>query len=826
MTNNIILEFYPLDFDYTIQNNKSVIRMYGVTRDGRKTIVLDDSFSPYLYITFEEGTDLYKAEEKIRNIKITSEERIISVINVEKVSKKLLGKNITTLKIIVAQPPDIQILREEFKKIEGYKDKIEYDISFVRRYLIDRKIVPLACLRVTGDDLVEHKMNADFVVLAKKIVELEESQLINPNILAFDIETYNPIGTSRTSTDPVIMISFESSAGHKKVITWKKFDDAHDYVEFVDSEKDLMERAMKYIEEERPYFLCGYNTDNFDLPYLGARAAKYKMHLMVGDSKIKFSKSVREATAKIKGLVHIDLYKFVRNTLAPNLETEAFDLDSVAEELIGERKKEGVNWEDIHESWDKGGSNLKNLVEYALHDSHLVLKLMEKLYPMMSELTKLVGQPIFDVSRMTYGQSVEWFLIKNADGLGEFVPNKPIGSSVATRTTKTYVGAYVHEPKPGLYENVVVLDFRSLYPSIIVSHNICPTTINCTCCEEINSAGPWFCKKHKGFVPSVLGDLIKRRERIKEILRGMDKKSSEYNILSARSYALKTVANAMYGYLGFARSRWYNIDCAATITAWSRHYIKNVIELAQKEKFGVIYGDTDSVMMTLGKKKMKDADSFVENVNKTLPEAMELEFQGFYTRGIFVSKKADIEKGAKKKYALVDEHHNIMIRGFEYVRRDWSEIAKSTQMDVIKAILIDGSKEKALEILKDSIQKLRSHKVKIDDVTMYTQLTRRIESYDSIGPHVAAAMKASKNGYKFEPGQIIKHIVVRGEGSISDKSYILEEFREKELEYDPDYYINNQVLPAVEKLFEVLGYSKDELLGKLQTTLSGFFGGK
>ena len=826
MTNNIILEFYPLDFDYTIQNNKSVIRMYGVTRDGKRIIVLDDSFNPYFYITFEEGTDIHKVEDKIRNIKITSEERVISVINVEKVSKKLLGRHIDAIKITVAQPPDIQVLREELKKIEGYKDKIEFDIPFVKRYLIDRKIVPLACLRINGEDLAEHEMGADFVVLAKHITELEESQLVNPKILAFDIETYNPIGTSRTSTDPVIMISFESNTGHKKVITWKKFENAHDYVEFVETEKDLIEHAMKYIEEERPYFLCGYNTDNFDLPYLAARAAKYKMHLMVGNSKIKFSKSVREATAKIKGLVHLDLYKFVRNTLAPNLETEAFDLDSVAEELIGEKKKEGVHWENIHDSWDKGGANLKNLVEYALHDSHLVLRLTEKLYPMMSELTKLIGQPIFDVSRMTYGQSVEWFLIKNADGLGEFVPNKPIDSSVANRITKTYVGAYVHEPKPGLYENVVVFDFRSLYPSIIVSHNICPTTINCSCCKESSSAGTWFCKKIKGFIPSVLDDLIKRRERIKEILRKMDKKSSDYNILSARSYALKTVANAMYGYLGFARSRWYNIDCAAAITAWGRHYIKNVIELAETEKFGVIYGDTDSVMMTLGKKKLKDTENFVDKVNKTLSEVMELEFQGFYPRGIFVSKKTEIEKGAKKKYALVDEHHNIIIRGFEYVRRDWSEIAKSTQMDVIKAILIDGSKEKALDILKNAINKLRSHNAKIDDVTMYTQLTRRIESYESIGPHVAAAIKATKNGYKFEPGQIIKHIVVRGEGSISDKSYIIEEVREKNLEYDPDYYINNQVIPAVGKIFEVLGYSKDELLGKLQTTLGGFLGGK
>jgi DNA polymerase I len=113
--------------------------------------------------------------------------------------------------------------------------------------------------------------------------------------------------------------------------------------------------------------------------------------------------------------------------------------------------------------------------------------------------------------------------------------------------------------------------------------------------------------------------------------------------------------------------------------------------------------------------------------------------------------------------------------------------------------------------------------VNINDIVIHTQLTKSVENYGSIGPHVAAVIKAQESGHSFVPGQIIKYVVTKGEGSISDRSYILKEYLDKELEYDPDYYIDHQVLPAVEKIFEVLGYSKEELKGKVQTKLEGFF---
>jgi DNA polymerase Pol2 len=304
-------------------------------------------------------------------------------------------------------------------------------------------------------------------------------------------------------------------------------------------------------------------------------------------------------------------------------------------------------------------------------------------------------------------------------------------------------------------------------------------------------------------------------------MKKVDKDNPDYSILSARSYSLKTVANAMYGYLGFAKSRWYCLECAASITAWGREVISDLIKTAEKEGFEVIYADTDSVFLNLKGKVEKTAQVFLEKVNKTLPGVMELELQGIYPKGLFVSKKGG--EGAKKRYVLLDEKGDLIVKGFQSVRRDWSKIAKNMQVAVMKAILIDESEEDAVKIIKEVINKLRSGDVNINDIVIHTQLTKKVEHYDAIGPHVAAVIKAQKNGHTFVPGQIIKYVVTKGEGSISNRSYILKEYLAKELEYDADYYIDHQVLPAVEKIFEVLGYSKEELKGKVQTKLEGFF---
>jgi DNA polymerase I len=188
---------------------------------------------------------------------------------------------------------------------------------------------------------------------------------------------------------------------------------------------------------------------------------------------------------------------------------------------------------------------------------------------------------------------------------------------------------------------------------------------------------------------------------------------------------------------------------------------------------------------------------------------MELEYEGYYPSGLFVSAKMG-EAGAKKKYALLGEKGGIEIKGFETVRRDWSPIAKDVQREILDIILRKNDPEKALRFVRRTIKDLREHKVAVEDVLMSTQLKKEIDEYESVGPHVAAAQRMEKKGMKVGPGSVVKFVVAKGKGRIRDKVKLIEEVERED--YDPEYYINNQIIPAVERILSVLGFEKEDIV--------------
>jgi DNA polymerase I len=306
---------------------------------------------------------------------------------------------------------------------------------------------------------------------------------------------------------------------------------------------------------------------------------------------------------------------------------------------------------------------------------------------------------------------------------------------------------------------------------------------------------------------------------IKRELKAAKKDTEEYKKLSARSHALKILANSFYGYLGYARSRWYSRKCAESVTAWGRMHIMEAEEKAKAAGFKVLYMDTDSLFLLLDGKTREDALNFLAGINKELPEKMELELEGFYSRGVFVSKKAE-EKGAKKKYALLGDDGRVKIRGFELVRRDWSGVAKDTQRRVLEAILREGSKDKAVAIVREVVEQLRSGKVPLDNLAIYTQLKKEPDKYDIVSPELSAALKARKKGKTMERGSIVGYVITKKGKSISEKAELLEFAPD----YDPDYYINHQVLPAVMKILKELGADEYELThGGRQKGMGDFF---
>jgi DNA polymerase I len=212
--------------------------------------------------------------------------------------------------------------------------------------------------------------------------------------------------------------------------------------------------------------------------------------------------------------------------------------------------------------------------------------------------------------------------------------------------------------------------------------------------------------------------------------------------------------------------------------------------------------------------EIKDkALSFTTRVNQDLPEGMELEFEGFFQRGFFVTKK---------RYALIQDG-NIVVKGLELVRRDWAPIAKKTQEKILRALLEEGSPQKAVKIARNTIQEIKDGKISLEDLVIHTQLTKNPDEYVQSAPHVMAARKALQKGRKVGPGTIIRYVVVKGREAISQRAVPLEDADVSH--YDPSYYIDNQVLPAVTRIIEAVGYPIEDILHKeKQSSLDAFFG--
>ncbi|MBU1203844.1 MAG: DNA-directed DNA polymerase, partial [Nanoarchaeota archaeon] len=776
-------QFYLLDIDY---NSQGTVIVYGRTKAGKRIVVYDDSMKPHFWVLSGSKQDQKKIE------------LMDGVISTEMQKKSYLDKPVDAIKVTVEKPADIQEIKEKVKKMS--LEKKEIDIPFHKRYLIEKNILPLQLCEVKIEEQHEGKIKGE-------VKPFSNDSLDNPKVLAFDIETYGLMsGIDKIRRDPIISLAFYGEK-IRKIISWKKPKKSVQYLTLVEDEAHLIEEFIKTIKHYDPDYIIGYFSDGFDFPYLKGRAEKYKipMNICIDNSQVRIRKSGFTGSAKIKGLPHIDVFRFVSGIMGNSLNFDSYSLNAVAKEFLLQGKKE-FDLSKIESMWDKG-EKLESLFEYNLFDAELTYRLCQKILPNLHELVKLIGMPVYDVCRMTYGQLVENYLLRKAKEFNEICPNRPKYDIIQQRRTQTYEGAFVMEPKPGLYENIAFFDFLSLYPTIIISKNISPGTLN-------NSKGNktpeikkgryyYFDNSKQAFIPKVLKDILVQRSKIKEKL----KDDNQNHALKARSYALKTIGNSTYGYLGFFGARWYSKECAESITAWARYYIQDVIKKAEKYFGNVIYGDTDSCSIELGKHKRTEAKQFLMKINKSLPGIMELELEDFYKRGIFVSKKGE-SKGAKKKYALIDDEGKIKIVGFETVRRDWSLIARSTQKKVLEMILREGKMDNALNYAREIIKKVLSNKIDIKLMIISTKLKMGLSEYRAIGPHVAVARKMKEKGMTTSPGSQIDYVITSRPGMIRDKAELPSEAKN----YDPEYYINHQIIPSIEKIFEVFGIKKDQII--------------
>lgn len=806
------VQFCLLDADYVIENGKTIVRLFGKDSKGKTVVALDTTFSPYFYVLPKQGKE---NEVKKRIEKALEKEKEMKIKGIEVVERNLSGAKRKFLKVICDIPPNVPKIRDIVKEWEDgvVEEEYEYSISFYKRYMIDKSISGASWVEVGGEK-TKRNYQADIIIDVKNIKLIDRDDIPNLKILGFDIENVEEQGKQK-----IIMLSLAGD-NFKKVLTYQK-DSYPKWVEVVKDEKELLERFVKLVNELDPDILIGFNSDSFDFQIIQQRADELKVNLALSrdGSHLKFARRARISSARFKGRVHIDLFDFIDNILSPQLQTEVITLDSVSAELLGDKKIE-MQFEEILEAWRKK-KDLTKLAEYCLKDSELAVRLSKLILPQIYELSRLTGQLPFDVSRMTYGQLVEWYLSKKAFEMKETIPNQPKWEDIQERRLRTYVGGFVKEPLPGIHENIAILDFKSLYPSIIATFNISPETFKCCKREEglsVPETEYWFCKKHKGFVSLAIKNLIERRKEIKNKMKGLKKDSEEYKRLDNEQYATKITANATYGYFAFAGSKWYCKECAESSAAYGRFFIKKAISEAEKENFVVIYADTDSCFVKLEKGNLeKKIDEFLKNTNKKLPGILELDLQGYYKRGIFIPR--EIGGGtAKKKYALIDKKGTLLVRGLEKVRRDWSDIAKNTQEAVLKYVLEKKDVNGAVKYVQDVIKKIRAHKVTLRELIIYEQLTKPLAEYKAIGPHVSAARKIKERGRPIGAGMVIMFVITKGKGSISERAEPIEDVELKDI--DEDYYITHQIIPPVLRVLSVLNVTEELLLGK---SLKKFF---
>ena len=784
---SIELAFYPTD----IAVNSDGIILFGYTQDGKRIAVIDTAYRPYFFIPSAK-LDNFLALCKQHNLQIAHFER---------------SDDLAKIYVKPSEMPHAAALAYN-SNIESYSA----DIPLRRRYWNSKGLIPLALCKVSGET-TSKDFRTDITISAESI-DCIGLPLQEPNVVGFDFETTSSKGRPDPAEDAIILAAIYSK-NFRKVITWKRFDNAPEFVEFVNSEADLIEAFLKTLNDLKPHIITGYGSDNFDLPYLAKRALKYniKLNLNWDNSDIL----TENKHIRITGPAYMDISRFIRSIL--DLDTDQYKLDLVSKKLLGKGKRAILTAKRIMEMWAVGlPQELALLAEYNITDAELAYELCKKVLPVELELAKLSSLPLQDINSATYSLLVEWYIIKNSAGI---IPAKPSAIEMLARRKRSYIGGLVVEPIPGLYKPIIAFDFRSLYPTIIASHNISPETMNCDCCRSrgftVEELGLWFCSKRDGFMPPIVKDLVERRKRINEILKQTNPTDTSFSELLARQHALKYIAAAFYGYLGFSASRYYSFDCARAVTALGRRFIQLVIKEAEKFGFKVLYGDTDGIFVQ-PLKKDANAKTFLDIINSILPPPMELELKNSYAAGLFLGKKSGTG-GAKKRYALLTEAGNLIVRGLEAIRGDWSLIAKRTQREILNILLAENDVEKAANHLKTIIASIKQRRFSIEDIAIPGRLRKDISKYTVNSPRVAAAKLAEQKGYKIEQRSPINYVIKSGSGKISDRVALAEDSSIEDC--DIDYYIDNQVLRAVYKIFETFDYDLEKLKDG-QTTIGGY----
>ncbi|MGQ9506714.1 MAG: DNA-directed DNA polymerase [Candidatus Bathycorpusculaceae bacterium] len=789
--------FWLLDVNYEVKNDMPEIWLWGIDESGKRILVIDRNFIDYFYVVVEEGADADKVVKEIEKAHYPLAERL------EVVERKFFGKPVKAIKVYCKNPDDKQKYAKAFRKIEGVKECLEDDIRYSMRYLIDNDVAPCGWHEI---EVAEEKstltVQVDKVYAAKlSPIPVEKTEVPPLRILGFSTICYSREGSPKPDRNPVVIISAATSDGKEK--------------QFVADEnkndKPILEAFMNYVRKFDPDIIVGFGINGQDWPYLNERCKKVGLRLHVDRAGTEPHTSVY-GHVSITGRANIDLLDYADEF--PEIKVKT--LENMADYLGVMRIEERTLIEDVDfaDYWDDKAKR-ETLKRFSTENTRCVMGVAQALLDFAMQLSNLVGLPIDHVGTAAVGFRVEWFLIKHAQKISELVPKR------IEQPYRPYVGAIVLKPEPGLHENIAVLDFKSMYPNLMITYNLSPDTY-LSPKESMPKNGFYeapevkhrFRKEPIGFYKEVLSYLIKVRDEIRSKMKKTAAGSVEYRVLDARQKAVKVITNASYGYAGWIGARWYIKPVAEAATAWGRHTILNAIEMAEKAGLKVVYGDTDSIFI-------KHEPEKIEKLSKEIEEKLGLEVKPdkVYVRIFFTE--------AKKRYAGLLPDGQLDIVGLEVIRGDWASIAKKVQERVLEIVLKEQSPRKAAKYVQETIYELRQKHIPYRDLIIWKTLTKSPEEYEVKASHVEAAKMLMEKGWKLSVGDKIGYVVVVGAGRLYErvKPYMFASYDEVDMEY----YISKQIVPAAARVLESFGITEEELLSpkveeKETRKLTDFFG--
>jgi DNA polymerase I len=827
----MIITFQLLDCDYMMLDNAPVVRLFGKNKEGKSVCAFYKNYFPYFYVSSKSKKELNEYLEK--NFK----DQIIAIEEVEKFRPIGYQKEKTKLfKITTRDPSKVSSMRESLFSQKFVDNIFEADILFKYRFMNDLGISGLKWIKVSGTPTNTKIVTSPINITVNSIEELNLEDTIPFKTMALDIET---ISRKEEVPDPrkdeIIMISLAFSPNFRAldslVLVAKPTKHNKQAISFK-NEKEMLEKFVEIIDDFDPDLLVGYNINNFDFPYIFERFRANKISSAIGRCKQKQSSCNKfgiKYRNSVIGRVIVDVYDLIRESISKGeFKFKRLGLGDVSKELLNQEKI-AVAHSEISKFWNGTEGQLEKLIQYAKKDSELVLSLLleKSMLDKHIELSKVSGILLQDCLDGGEATRLENLLLREFNKQDYVLPCKPrdieVEKRIVEREKNELKGALVLDPKSGLHTDCVVyLDFRAMYPSIFISYNICPTTLLLSK-EDIEKVKIPYNSEFvspsikKGVIPKILISLMKERDRVRTEMKNAKTEQEKRN-LYAKQYALKVMANAFYGYTGYIRARLYILDIANSITGCGRYLINKTKEVAESiPNCEVVYGDTDSVMVKINTKELAQAFEIgkrvEDNINKEMGGTVQMKIENVFRSLLILSKKRYAGLSYEKSNGKWVEE--FVMKGIETVRRDWCDLSTKVLFEVLNILLKEQDTKKALRFVKDTLQKIEKNQIPMEDLVITKSISKSISSYKGVQPHVELVKKMRKRSPATAPGigDRVSYVIVKGLQLMSDRAEDPGYVKQHDLSLDSKYYAESQILPPIERVFEVIGISKSELAG-------------